>query len=176
MKLSCYGIHLNNCLQLNRNAALQSCCVFSLSAMSIKNRGGNTSASPATVTSVALCVLKRSMQALRLFVSLCVRSNGSDSQPRVLHCVGMGEVGSARYVVATGSHSQVCGQHAGVALNFEHKNSGQKKEVERLRALLHIWCPEEDSNLHTLRHTDLNRARLPIPPSGLHLQGAQFNC
>ncbi len=28
------------------------------------------------------------------------------------------------------------------------------------------WCPEEDSNLHTLRHTDLNRARLPIPPSG----------
>ena len=29
------------------------------------------------------------------------------------------------------------------------------------------WCPEEDSNLHTLRHTDLNRARLPIPPSGL---------
>jgi phenylpyruvate tautomerase PptA (4-oxalocrotonate tautomerase family) len=29
-----------------------------------------------------------------------------------------------------------------------------------------FWCPEEDSNLHTLRHTDLNRARLPIPPSG----------
>ena len=29
-----------------------------------------------------------------------------------------------------------------------------------------IWCPEEDSNLHAFRHTDLNRARLPIPPSG----------
>lgn len=29
------------------------------------------------------------------------------------------------------------------------------------------WCPEEDSNLHSLRNTDLNRARLPIPPSGL---------
>jgi hypothetical protein len=29
------------------------------------------------------------------------------------------------------------------------------------------WCPEEDSNLHASRHTDLNRARLPIPPSGL---------
>jgi hypothetical protein len=28
------------------------------------------------------------------------------------------------------------------------------------------WCPEEDSNLHTFRHTDLNRARLPIPPPG----------
>jgi hypothetical protein len=29
-----------------------------------------------------------------------------------------------------------------------------------------VWCPEEDSNFHTLRYTDLNRARLPIPPSG----------
>lgn len=36
------------------------------------------------------------------------------------------------------------------------------------------WCPEEDSNLHSLRNTDLNRARLPIPPSGLvraHVSG-----
>lgn len=30
-----------------------------------------------------------------------------------------------------------------------------------------VWCPGEDSNLHALRHTDLNRARLPIPPPGL---------
>src|SRR5690606_37372632 len=29
------------------------------------------------------------------------------------------------------------------------------------------WCPGEDSNLHTLRHMDLNHARLPIPPPGL---------
>ncbi len=28
------------------------------------------------------------------------------------------------------------------------------------------WCPGEDSNFHALRHTDLNRARLPIPPPG----------
>ena len=28
------------------------------------------------------------------------------------------------------------------------------------------WCPGKDSNLHALRHTDLNRARLPIPPPG----------
>ena len=28
------------------------------------------------------------------------------------------------------------------------------------------WCPRRDSNPHTLRHTDLNRARLPIPPRG----------
>jgi hypothetical protein len=36
------------------------------------------------------------------------------------------------------------------------------------------WCPEEDSNLHTFRHTDLNRARLPIPPSG-HCCDETFN-
>ena len=29
-----------------------------------------------------------------------------------------------------------------------------------------IWCPGENSNLHILRYTDLNRARLPIPPPG----------
>lgn len=29
-----------------------------------------------------------------------------------------------------------------------------------------IWCPGEDSNLHVVKHTDLNRARLPIPPPG----------
>ena len=29
-----------------------------------------------------------------------------------------------------------------------------------------VWCPGKDSNLHALRHTDLNRARLPIPPPG----------
>jgi hypothetical protein len=39
---------------------------------------------------------------------------------------------------------------------------GKIKTEESVEA----WCPEEDSNLHTLRHTDLNRARLPIPPSG----------
>ena len=27
-------------------------------------------------------------------------------------------------------------------------------------------CPEQDSNLHTSRHTHLKRARLPIPPPG----------
>jgi hypothetical protein len=29
-----------------------------------------------------------------------------------------------------------------------------------------FWCPGKDSNLHASRHTDLNRARLPIPPPG----------
>ena len=29
-----------------------------------------------------------------------------------------------------------------------------------------VWCPGKDSNLHASRHTDLNRARLPIPPPG----------
>lgn len=32
------------------------------------------------------------------------------------------------------------------------------------------WCPGKDSNLHASRHTDLNRARLPIPPPG-HWRG-----
>jgi hypothetical protein len=55
--------------------------------------------------------------------------------------------------------------------------SGHKKGNGPLaRAMSLFWCPEEDSNLHTLRHTDLNRARLPIPPSGLFAEGAQFNC
>ena len=28
-------------------------------------------------------------------------------------------------------------------------------------------CPEQDSNLHVVKHTHLKRARLPIPPPGL---------
>ena len=32
---------------------------------------------------------------------------------------------------------------------------------------LHSLCPEQDSNLHTSRHTHLKRTRLPIPPPGL---------
>ena len=32
-------------------------------------------------------------------------------------------------------------------------------------------CPEQDSNLHTSRHTHLKRARLPIPPPGLSTSG-----
>ncbi len=27
-------------------------------------------------------------------------------------------------------------------------------------------CPEQDSNLHVVKHTHLKRARLPIPPPG----------
>ena len=34
------------------------------------------------------------------------------------------------------------------------------------------WCPEEDSNLHALRHWYLKPARLPIPPSGQMSWGA----
>gem|GEM_PF-6550235 len=35
-----------------------------------------------------------------------------------------------------------------------------------IRSLL---CPEQDSNLHTSRHTHLKRTRLPIPPPGQSL-------
>ena len=30
-------------------------------------------------------------------------------------------------------------------------------------------CPEQDSNLHAVKHTHLKRARLPIPPPGQQL-------
>src|SRR3954469_15296371 len=36
--------------------------------------------------------------------------------------------------------------------------------MEAVRRIL--WCPRRDSNPHTLRHMDLNHARLPIPPRG----------
>ena len=32
--------------------------------------------------------------------------------------------------------------------------------------VLNKWCPEQDSNLHVVKHTHLKRARLPIPPPG----------
>ncbi len=42
----------------------------------------------------------------------------------------------------------------------------QKAGCFRNRPFL-FWCPRRDSNPHTLRHMDLNHARLPIPPRGL---------
>ncbi len=61
---------------------------------------------------------------------------------------------------STGCPSSPVAKQAVVSL------SGHEK-IAHLRELFScFWCPEEDSNLHTLRHTDLNRARLPIPPSG----------
>ena len=36
-------------------------------------------------------------------------------------------------------------------------------------------CPEQDSNLHTLRHTHLKRTRLPIPPPG-HWRVSATSC
>ena len=133
--------------------------------MSTKNRGGNTSASPATVKSVVLCALKLGKQAASLFASLCVRYVVVGAQARPFHRASTGVVSSTTYDAATESHFSVfVGKF--VLMTF----LDTKKEIGRLRDLSHIWCPEEDSNLHTLRHTDLNRARLPIPPSGLQLQ------
>ncbi len=82
-----------------------------------------------------------------------------------MQCVSTGVNGSSRHVVATGVLFLAAARGSVVMTILD-----AKKEVARLRELLHVWCPEEDSNLHTLRHTDLNRARLPIPPSGLYLQ------
>ncbi len=41
---------------------------------------------------------------------------------------------------------------------------GHKKMPER--HCFYIWCPREDSNLHTLRHSHLKAACLPISPPG----------
>ena len=46
---------------------------------------------------------------------------------------------------------------------------GAKMKKGRLvsqSTFLNFWCPRRDSNPHTLRHMDLNHARLPIPPRG----------
>ena len=42
-----------------------------------------------------------------------------------------------------------------------------RKKSPLARTFLLAWCPRRDSNPHTLRHMDLNHARLPIPPRGL---------
>ena len=34
------------------------------------------------------------------------------------------------------------------------------------KIILNKSCPEQDSNLHVVKHTHLKRARLPIPPPG----------
>src|SRR5690606_35004668 len=36
------------------------------------------------------------------------------------------------------------------------------------------WCGREDSNFHVLRHSDLNAARLPIPPRPYCVVEASF--
>ena len=58
--------------------------------------------------------------------------------------------------------SKTWGFETGLAKAWEFGKTKEAKAENNTKA----WCPEEDSNLHTLRHTDLNRARLPIPPSG----------
>ena len=35
-----------------------------------------------------------------------------------------------------------------------------------IQNILNRMCPEQDSNLHVVKHTHLKRARLPIPPPG----------
>ena len=55
------------------------------------------------------------------------------------------------------------------------------RDLDRLIFLIPLvvrieWCPGEDSNLHASRHTDLNRARLPIPPPGPAAGAAAGRC
>lgn len=51
----------------------------------------------------------------------------------------------------------------------EHQPAPEKHKAaevshRRLLAFLKKWCGREDSNFHGLPHSDLNAARLPIPP------------
>ena len=48
----------------------------------------------------------------------------------------------------------------------------RRKARPRNAVCRYCWCPEEDSNLHSVARQDLNLVRLPIPPSG-H-EGAEF--
>src|SRR5690554_6753226 len=60
-------------------------------------------------------------------------------------------------------------RHLGIPAIYLEPFPSRTKEELKLSSLIcipHGWCPGEDSNLHTLRHMDLNHARLPIPPPG----------
>ena len=59
-------------------------------------------------------------------------------------------------------------------LELPRQNSHYPLKVARLPIppplqmfVFNLWCPEQDSNLHVVKHTHLKRARLPIPPLGL---------
>ena len=58
-------------------------------------------------------------------------------------------------------------------LELTRQNSHYPLKVARLPIppplqmfVFYTWCPEQDSNLHVVKHTHLKRARLPIPPLG----------
>ncbi len=58
-------------------------------------------------------------------------------------------------------------------LELTRQNSHYPLKVARLPIppplqmfVFYTWCPEQDSNLHVVKHTHLKRARLPIPPPG----------
>ena len=40
----------------------------------------------------------------------------------------------------------------------------KKPVIDNCQSPAHPWCGWRDSNPHDSHHTDLNRARLPIPP------------
>jgi hypothetical protein len=47
------------------------------------------------------------------------------------------------------------------------KSRAQPRDLYLPTAAVELWCREQDSNLHALRHWILSPARLPIPPSRL---------
>ena len=73
--------------------------------------------------------------------------------------------GRSTFAVVFGSGGTVSSKCEKVGRRgIEKEKSAQPFWIARI--FLETWCPGEDSNLHALRHTDLNRARLPVPPPG----------
>src|ERR1700754_2114290 len=53
------------------------------------------------------------------------------------------------------------------AVGGERSLTAARQQLSRLASnqiIQRVWCGREDSNFHALRHSDLNAARLPIPP------------
>jgi hypothetical protein len=82
---------------------------------------------------------------------------------------------SLLYLVPTGTRSRTATPAALASAAFrvpraKHAGAllmGEKKKGSLLaQTPFCSWCPRRDSNPHTLRHMDLNHARLPIPPRG----------
>src|SRR5690349_5623540 len=75
---------------------------------------------------------------------------------------GRGQAGYKESFMPAGRFRSMDWWMASRSCKAAKKNPGRDIRHDRGQT----WCPEKDSNLHTLRYTDLNRARLPIPPSG----------
>ena len=141
-------------LWLTKNRTNRALSTVAFFAVPVSRNDAGLVSSILSVIEIPVCVV-----CVDLFLGLKAKS----PLARTLACFWCPEEARSRRrdpgIRSTGCPSSPVVKQA-VALLSVLKRKGQ------LALALLIWCPEEDSNLHTLRHTDLNRARLPIPPSG----------